>query len=765
MRVPRPGHLLVLAALATSTGSYAQNPQLNPQVHLPGSAIPQFVQPLPTLSADRLTGIQAIVANSPQAGGTLTLSICEFRSRVLPPGTITPGVAPETWVWGYFPGPTCPSGVAESYLGPVLVNFRGKPTEITFRNQLGTAATTNVLAYRYSTDQTLHWADPLGGEQNNCQMTGGIPAFGSDCAKNYAGPIPVAAHLHGGEVPAEVDGGPDSWFTNFFGNLPPIFGHGYYTKGNPPIPTTNEAVYAYPNTQQAAPIWFHDHTLGATRLNVYAGIAGGYYIVDPAKSLPAGFPGVTEVVPIVLQDRMFDTNGQLYFPADSSGGVLSAPNPEHPYWVPEFVGDTIVVNGKAWPFFNVEPRRYRFLFLNGSNARTYELSLTGFAPAPAIWVIGNDSGYLDSAVKLDPALGQRLVIMPGERYEAIIDFGAVPPGTQLLLKNTAKTPYPAGAAPQGTTTARVMQFRVGCGAGGCPADASWNPAASPVIRSAGQQTVRLASAGVVAPGVTVNKTRQLTLNEVMGMPRAVVTDPVTGLPTAYPGGPLEILVNNTKFSGESARRGMPAFQGDFTDVTLRGFTAAISERPVEGTTEIWEIVNLTADAHPIHTHLASFQVLNRQAFNTSKYAKAYAAAFPAVPNDPVCVGGVFCPGFGPPLRYDTGNARALGGNPDIIPFLQGPVKLPGAEESGFKDTVLAPPGTVTRIVIRWAPNDAPVGSGIVYPFDPSGVGPEGQHGYVWHCHIIDHEDNEMMRPDVIQPATGATRTFVRGVDY
>src|SRR5262249_51572859 len=261
----------------------------------------------------------------------------------------------------------------------------------------------------------------------------------------------------------------------------------FYSKGFPTVlpAVPNSAVYRYPNSQQAAPTWFHDHTLGATRLNVYAGLAGAYYQIDPAQTLPAGFPGVGEVVPIILQDRMFDTNGQLYFPADPSGGIVNSPNPEHPYWVPEFVGDTIVVNGKAWPFFAGEPRRYRVLFLNGSNARTYELSLTGVG-APPIWVIGNDSGYLDSAGKPDPGLGQRLVIMPGERYEAIIDFGAVPPGTSLTLKNTAKTPYPAGTAPQGATTARVMQFRIACGGSGCPVDSSWNPAVTPGIRAAGQ---------------------------------------------------------------------------------------------------------------------------------------------------------------------------------------------------------------------------------------------------------------------------------------
>jgi FtsP/CotA-like multicopper oxidase with cupredoxin domain len=742
----RESRALFLFLLLAGVASAAPSPQLP----LPGAAIPQFVDPLPTLS----NGITALLGSQ-----RLTLSICEFKAHVLPTGTFAPGAKPETWVWGYIPGDRCPSAteVQESYLGPVLVNFRHQPTELTFLNQLGTAATTNVLAYRYSTDQTLHWADPLGGEQNFCQMFGGIPGFGTPCAQNYAGPIPASVHLHGGEVPPELDGGPDSWWTNAVGPGP-IRGHGFYTRGYPnPPAAANAAVYVYPNTQQAAPTWFHDHTLGATRLNVYAGLAGGYYQIDPAQALPPGFPDVTQVVPIILQDRMFDTNGQLYFPADSSGGIVNNPNPEHPYWVPEFVGDTIVVNGKAWPFFAAEPRRYRFLFLNGSNARTYELALNG-AGAPSIWVIGNDSGYLDSAVKLDPALGQRLVIMPGERYEAIIDFGGVAPGTSLILRNTAKTPFPAGTAPQGSTTGRVLQFRIACGATGCPVDSSWNPAVSPAIRTPAQKLVRLATAGAVSPGVTVNLTRQLTLNEVIAPPVNAV-NPVTGVTTAYPGGPLEILVNNTKWSGESSRP-----YNDFAPITLNNITTGISERPVEGATEVWEIVNLTADAHPIHTHLASFQILNRQGFNTNKYSKAYAAAFPGVPGNAVCVAGAYCPGFGPPLHYQSGNPRAVGGNPDVLPFLQGPVKLPGPEESGWKDTLLVPPGMVTRFVIRWGPNDAAVGTAAAFPFDPGGVSTEGQRGYVWHCHIIDHEDNEMMRPDVIQ-SVATPRSFVRGIDF
>src|SRR5207237_734794 len=229
-----------------------------------------------------------------------------------------------------------------------------------------------------------------------------------------------------------------------------------------------------------APVWFHDHTDGTTRLNVFAGLAGAYYIVDPAQKLPAEFPGVAEVVPIVLQDRMFDTNGQLYFPSDSSGASVNSTNPQHPYWVPEFVGDTIVVNGKAWPFFAAQPKRYRFLLLNGSNSRAYELFLanqdTG-AFVPPMWVISNDSGYRDA-----PAT----------------------PGATIRQSN------------------QLIQRLV-------------NPAT-----------------GTLAAGVTADKTRQLTLNEVE-LPASVATDPVTGVTTEYPGGPVEILLNNTKMSGESPR--------------------------------------------------------------------------------------------------------------------------------------------------------------------------------------------------------------------
>jgi spore coat protein A len=685
------------------------------QTPLAGSAIPQFRQPLPLLE---VAGgqLETIVAGS----DPLQLVMREFQAQMLPSGAVANYSG--TWCWGYRFLEPDPGEPEATYIGPVIVATRGVPTTIEWVNELPlVGSATRVTAWYEGTDQTLHWADPMNGGANACAMMGG--AATGDCLAHYDGPVPAVPHLHGGEVPPQLDGGPDAWFTS--DGL--YHGHSYYPG---PGGGGNIAAYRYPNTMEAAPTWFHDHVLGLTRLNVYAGLAGAYVLIDPSLQLPTGLHPVglqqgasgpvDYVIPLVIQDRGFDTNGQLYF---ANTGI----NPEHPYWIPELVADTIEVNGITWPFLNVEPRRYRFLVINGSNARTYELFFTNpktKANGPALWQIATDGGYLDAPVKIDPNAGkgqlQRLLLMPGERADLIVDFAGFA-GQTLLVKNVARTPFPKGESPNGNTVGRILQVRVG---GGPVSDSSYDPASGTPLRP---PMVRLANpaAGTLATGVSAKQTRQLTLNEVMGA-----------------GGPLEILVNNTKWMGSD--------RPDFTKIGEEYY----SELPREGTTEVWEIVNLTADAHPIHTHLTQFQLLNRQAYNTNRYPAAYAAAFP---------GGAYVAGYGPPLNYANGNPRALGGNPDIVPYLQGSAKRPPANEAGWKDTIVAYPGEVTRIVARYAPTDKPVdadASELVYPFDPDG------HGYVWHCHIIDHEDNEMMRPYRVQPAIAESeRSYRQGIDY
>jgi len=735
---------IVTVALLVAWGPLATpaSAQQTPQVPLAGKAIPQWVDPLPTLN---------ILA---PGADPLVIDMREFQFPILPAGAVPTYTG--TWVWGYVP-----QGQVgyPSYIGPVILAERGAATQLKFVNMLSTGAGTNVLAYKYSVDQTLHWADPEHNETT--PYLGTIPAFGTPGSLSYTGPIPAVVHLHGGEVPPELDGGPDAWVTS--DGLK--WGHGFWTLNstgqgtNSAIfnPDLNSFTYNYPNTQEASNIWFHDHTLGATRLNVYAGLAGAYLISDPGLTLPTGLTahgiGGETIIPLVIQDRMFDTNGQLFFPADSAGGILWTPNPNHPYWVPEFVGDAIVVNGKTWPTVGtaaapLAAKRYRFLFLNGSNARTYELFLVNPVTkvmGPPMWVIGTDGGYLDAPVKIDPnaAANNKLVIMPGERYDVVIDFAAAA-NSQLILRNTGRTPYPKGGTPNGTTTGQIVKFFIGAAPA---ADSGYDPAAPtqplrpPMVRLADPAT------GGLAAGVTPALTRALTLNEVMGLAQ-VATDPVTGILVAYPGGPLEVLLNNTRWSGldnnDAAVSGGVPYP---TDTGGRGLIY-YTERPNEGDTEVWEIINITADAHPIHIHLVQFQLMNRQNFNFNKYMKAYTAAFG---------GGIVREADGPPLSYSPTVASGMkwGGNPDVTPWLQGPLLLPNPQEAGWKDTVVAMPGQVTRLVVRWAPTDVATGdtTNNFFPFDP-----DGGHGYVWHCHIIDHEDNEMMRPTQILPKSGVNRT-------
>jgi spore coat protein A len=676
------------------------------QTMLLGRTIPKYMDWLPHFANNRVTGPD------------ITVEMHEFDQQVLPAAMYPVGTA-GTRVWGYKVG-----GMGPLYPGYTVEAVKGTPTTMRYYNMLPSGSLVQKLL---TVDQTLHWANP-----DNLPMMVIDPMDPTRMIPNparmlpYQGPPPAVVHMHGAEVPSEYDGGPDQWFTP-----DGIHGAGYRSDPNVGSPPSSAAFYTYPNEQEATTLWFHDHTLGATRLNVYAGLAAFYLLRDGRDTglvtNPIGLPAGPYEIEIVIQDRMFDTNGQWFFPD------APALNPEHPLWIPEFLGDTIVVNGKTWPYLNVEPCRYRFRFLNGSNARFYRMWLENkvtATPGPAFWQIGSDGGLLNAPVKIDPAdpiVPMFLLMAPGERCDLIIDFTNFA-GQTLTLRNNARAPFPKGTAVDPQTVGQIMQFRVGATATNPPVYDPANPA-MPLLRAAPID---------VLPAPTV--TRQLTLNEVMGMPQKVGN-------TAYPGGPLEVLVNNSKWAGE--RPDGTAIPDSYCwPVGTRNVEDAppevnyITEQPLLGETEQWEIINLTADAHPIHLHLVQFHLLNRQNFNVNKYTKAYNAAFPGGGVDPMTgqpyAAGVFMPAYGPPLLYGTPSTPdgAVGGNPPIGRWLQGPARPPEPNEVGWKDTVVMYPGQVTRIRVRFATQD-----GNSFPFDATS-GP----GYVWHCHIVDHEDNEMMRP-------------------
>jgi FtsP/CotA-like multicopper oxidase with cupredoxin domain len=414
-----------------------------------------------------------------------------------------------------------------------------------------------------------------------------------------------------------------------------------------------------------------------------------------------------------------------------------------------------------------------------------------------MWVIATEGGYLDTPVRIggDDHETDFLLMMPGERYTVIVDFNGYAPGARdeneeddldpngeiysgtYILRNTANVPYPDGDPIDKGTTDRIMEFRVTKTA---TKDTSFNPAKkNAVLRGEGAKgaaIVRLAEPTTGSLVAKQHKVRQLTLNEVMGMEREAI-EPSTGERAKFPGGPLEVLVNNTEWTGMRTRSATDEeiereYRADFS-LDAKNLNS-LSELPYEGETEIWSFINLTADAHPIHLHLVQFQLLNRQDFDVDRYDEDYEAAFPGGGHNHMTglpyAKGEFMPGFGPPLDYNTGTDGILGGNIDVTRigedgravYLRGDVQPPKAYEAGWKDTITCYPGQVTRIVVRFTPVEFPLQDEpytTAFPFNP-GQG----YSYVWHCHIIDHEDNEMMRPFEVQPLQ-ATRSLVRGRDY
>jgi FtsP/CotA-like multicopper oxidase with cupredoxin domain len=578
------------------------------------------------------------------------ITMTEFYQQILPLGY------PMTKVWGY--GGNAKDAVTGKWLGfvrnspaPTFEAKKGVPVQVKWTNYIEESI--------FAVDPTLHWANP-----NNMPMMldPPYPEFppGFEDAQI---PVPLVPHLHGAEDKSTSDGGPEAWFT-----ANGIHGDDYNTVK----PTSsNSAVFYYPNEQLPTTLWYHDHALGMTRINVMSGLAGFYLLRDynrytdyVAPRLPKG----KYEIPIAIQDRSFNTDGSMWFPTIGN-------NPDvHPYWQPEFFGNTIMVNGKLWPNLDVDRGQYRFRVLDGSNARFYNfsLSIVGTDKTMPFTMIGTEGGYLKSAVKLD-----WLVIAPGERADILVDFSCLKPGTKVIMTNTAPAPFPDGDPANPNTVGQIMQFTVKWRYG---FEAKWLPnILNPTLK------------GEFPTLGEPDNTRILPYFEVMS-----ATDE-----------PLGVFLTGQKWE------------------------APTTELPRVGSTEDWYLTNPTGDAHPIHLHLTTFQVLYRQPFDW----EAYTADWIDLNGDP-------------PLPIDTTPTEL-----DVEPYLTGPPEYPPASEQGWKDTIQTPPGYVTVIRVRFAPQESPTcgpkapALGInLYPFDPT-KGP----GYVWHCHIIDHEDNEMMRRTEVVP--------------
>ncbi|MFB3889867.1 MAG: multicopper oxidase family protein [Candidatus Bathyarchaeia archaeon] len=635
--------ILAIGIVAFSFWSQMKPPetQKTPPSPLDPSTIPKFVNELPTLPV--FTPTNKLDANGKTTSQEYTVDMTAFYEQVLPPGF------PKTKVFGYGGDAKDPiTGASLGYVhnapGPTFEAVRGIPVQVTWVNKLE--------EQMFAVDPTLHWANP-----NNMQMpTAPFPSFPPGFQKAQD-TVPTVVHLHGAEDRSDSDGYPESWFT-----ANGIHGAAYSTTA----PTNaNSAVYYYPNDQPATTLWYHDHALGITRINILSGLAGFYLLKDTNDPIEPLLPQGKYDVPLIIQDRSFNDDGSMLFPAEGANSET------HPYWLPEFFGDTVTVNGKVWPNLNVVQGQYRFRILDASNARFYNMS---FSNGMTFTQIGSDGGYLKAVAPMTSCL-----IAPAERADILVDFSNIPVGTKVILTNDAVAPYPSGdpSDPLAAAAAEIMQFTL--------------------TSEVGHQAHTLPQ--ILNPTLAGDWPTLSTPTTNHTLPFFELASPIDE--------PLAAFLNGQRWAGD------------------------ITETPQVGSTEDWMLVDTTDDAHPIHVHLVQFQLVYRIPLNTSAYV-----------DDWVALNGQF------PLPLDKKPTTL-----DPTPYITGEPEMPAPSEMGWKDTIQAMPGYATVIRIRWAPITAPTtGSASpsagtnLYSFDPT-IGP----GYVWHCHITDHEDNEMMRPYKVTP--------------
>ena len=603
---------------------------------------------------------------------------------------ILPADLPATTVWGYGAVRSASArGLLIHHAPSLTIEAKwNRPVRVKWVNGLKDGDG-GFLPHLLPVDPTLHWANPPGGAGGRDMR----PTFATTPGP-YTGPVPIVTHLHGSSgVGDESDGYAEAWFLPDAEDIP----EGFATEGTWYDFFAGKAAskygvswgpgfatFQYPNDQRASTLWYHDHTLGMTRLNVYAGPAGFFIIrggpegdeavLDSRTGTTAVLPGPApregdrfpsnkpyREIPIAIQDRSFDTNGSLFYPDtraffDGIEGPYIPITDVSPIWNPEFFGNTIMVNGATWPRLTVEQRRYRLRFLNGCQSRFLILDFTDI-PGVEAWQIGNEGGFLAAPVNLTADHGNRLLMGLAERADVIVDFTHVPAGHHVLRNVGPDEPFRGGvpgvdfdpADPD--STGLVMRFDV------VPATTT-DPTTPP-------RFLRLPRIATLTGGTI----RRLGLIEEL----SEFTEP----PEAFEDALVSAHLGTVDADPTEGAAAWTAYEWD-DDIT---------ENPQVGETEVWELYNATADAHPMHIHEVLFQVANRQAI--------------------------------------------------VVDEEDGTVELePGTEpappepwEDGWKDTAIAYPGQVTRMRMRF-----------------------GQGGqFVWHCHIVEHEDNEMMRPYRVGP--------------
>ncbi|KAL3699446.1 hypothetical protein R1sor_017468 [Riccia sorocarpa] len=457
------------------------------------------------------------------------------------------------------------------------------------------------------TDRTIHWADPPNGG------------------------VPIVTHLHGGQFQSNSDGHPEGWYT---------------AAGDRGSKFTSEN-HTYPNTQPAALLFYHDHTVGITRLTVASGLIGLYVIVSPSEE-PSGLPKDGNEILLIIQDKTFWEDGSIAFPDTGS-----SPD-NHPNWCPGYFGDTILVNGKVWPYLEVHPEMYRFQILNGANSRFFTLTLSN--ETLQFIQVRTDGGFLPNPLYLS-----EITLAPAYRVDVLIDFANMTVGSVVYMNTSAPGPFPDNIPPLNPDTVKsVMAFKI-------------------VARNGYARSYSVPSNMTTTP----NASYDLTTDGYRNFTFSQTVDDLKDLDDNR----IQVLMTNATWRDP------------------------VTETPTLGTVEIWDFINPLPDAHPIHIHLINFLVVHQQSFNVTAYTASdcsFALQYP-----------------------DSGSC-----------FTEAPQE-PNSTLVGWKDTAIAHPSQVTRFWTRWTNREA-INTDGSFPFN-AWEGP----GYLWHCHILDHEDNDMMRPLIL----------------
>ena len=765
-------------------------------VALPGGTldpldIPKYVTPL----------VIPPVMNNDGTANDYRVAVRQFKQQILPGGlwNTLDGRADgfgATTVFGYGPDADplpnssaigggagiAPAGNSQfNYPGYTFETRADVPVKVRWINEL-VDANGNYLPPLFAIDQTLHWANPPqtcadGRTATDCMGDNPLP---------YNGPVPIITHLHGAHVEWTSDGYPESWFLPVANNIPA----GYATHGDLFTDSTGTnpgnlgyVDYTYRNDQPATTLWYHDHSLGMTRDNVYAGLAG-YWLIrgdhTPAEggavvtdavddfttaavddgvlpgpapvagdaTLALNTPGnplrnAVREIPILIQDRSFNADGSFFYPDNRAFfegldqtqlAVHFAPETDMaPLWNPEAFFNVMVVNGVSWPKLDVAQAQYRFRLLNGCNSRTLNLAMFVVDPATGridrtkevpFYVLGGEQGPLPQVVKVStgfatplpgdgtlpadvvaPDPDQALLMAPAERPTVIVDFSNLPNGTVVRMINTAPdSPYQGFNGMPGEaemadplTTGQIMQFVVDSSmTGASPTDPN---GATPATAIA--DLVLHPEAAPPAPTAT----RQVSLNELESDQVCVEYDEDGSIQQI----PLDLSTQSFE-DACAAAGGVPygprmALLGkvDLTDpnnptaVPLRWTDSTGVSTPADVTMGDGSIVPVKVTENPKVGDTEDWQIYN---FTEDAH----------------------------PIHLHLVRFKVMGRtNMDGTPGTHGDIQ---PWEAGYKDMVIAYPGEITTVRAT---------------FDIPGL-------YVWHCHILEHEDNEMMRPYVVSPA-------------